>query len=151
MSGQEIGQINGKLEIDKYSPKKKKYINEIKTAWKNKPRPPEKCKHGNKCIVLLGERKVEKNVNEEADLLDDVDNGVFCIAFKDFNKYFEEVISAINFPPKWVGYRVFGKWTKENSGGRTSLPTWRINPAYKFSVPMDNTKIVISSKLNHLR
>ena len=61
-----------------------------------------------------------KDTNEKINLSQE--DGTFLMCFSDFRQIFNKLFICKNFPPSFVGIRIFGQWTKDESGG---LP---INP-----------------------
>ena len=69
------------------------------------------------------------------------EDGTFLMCFSDFRNIFNKLFICKNFPPTYIGLRIFGKWTKGESGG---LPvnsrqekTFYNNPQYYLYKKID--------------
>ena len=56
-----------------------------------------------------------KETNEKINLSQE--DGTFLMCFSDFRQIFNKLFICKNFPPTFIGLRIFGKWTKNESGG----------------------------------
>ena len=77
------------------------------------------------------------------------EDGTFLMCFSDFRQIFNKLYICKNFPPNYIGLRIFGEWTKNESGG---LPvnakqekTFYNNP--QFYIQKDNDGLLSMSLL----
>ena len=56
-----------------------------------------------------------KETNEKINLSQE--DGTFLMCFSDFRQIFNKLFICKNFPPNFIGLRIFGKWTPDESGG----------------------------------
>ena len=56
-----------------------------------------------------------KETNEKINLSQE--DGTFLMCFSDFRQIFNKLFICKNFPPNYLGIRLFGQWTEEESGG----------------------------------
>ena len=56
-----------------------------------------------------------KGTNEKINLSQE--DGTFLMCFSDFRQIFNKLFICKNFPPSFIGIRIFGSWTKNESGG----------------------------------
>ena len=56
-----------------------------------------------------------KGTNEKINLSQE--DGTFLMCFSDFRQIFNKLFICKNFPPSYIGIRIFGSWTKNESGG----------------------------------
>ena len=80
-----------------------------------------------------------KGTNEKINLSQE--DGTFLMCFSDFRQIFNKLFICKNFPPNFIGIRIFGEWTKNESGG---LPvnsrqekTFYSNPQYYLQKNID--------------
>ena len=80
-----------------------------------------------------------KGTNEKINLSQE--DGTFLMCFSDFRQIFNKLYICKNFPPNFIGIRIYGQWTKNESGG---LPvnakqekTFYDNPQYYLQRNID--------------
>ena len=80
-----------------------------------------------------------KGTNEKINLSQE--DGTFLMCFSDFRNVFNKLFICKSFPSSYIGLRIFGKWTLNESGG---LPinsrqekTFYNNPQYYFNKKTD--------------
>ena len=56
-----------------------------------------------------------KGTNEKINLSQE--DGTFLMCFSDFRQIFNKLFICKNFPPNYIGVRIYGKWTIGESGG----------------------------------
>ena len=93
----------------------------------------------NKELIENELNKKYKGTHEKINLSQE--DGTFLMCFSDFRKIFNKLFICKNFPPEYIGLRIFGSWTKGESGG---LPindkqnkTFYNNPQYYMKRNID--------------
>ena len=60
------------------------------------------------------------------------EDGIFLMCFSDFRQIYNKLFICKNFPPSFIGVRIYGSWTKNESGGlpvnSTQEKTFYSNP-----------------------
>lgn len=62
------------------------------------------------------------------------------MCFSDFRKLYTKIFVSIDFPPSFVGFRFYDKWTEEESGGlpinntEQEFKSWANNPQYYINI-----------------
>ena len=69
----------------------------------------------NKERIELKLNEKYKDTNEKINLSQE--DGTFLMCFSDFRQIFNKLFICKNFPPSYIGIRIFGEWTKNESGG----------------------------------
>jgi len=80
-----------------------------------------------------------KGTNEKINLSQE--DGTFLMCFSDFRQIFNKLFICKNFPPSFIGIRIFGSWTKNESGGlpvnAAQEKTFYDNPQIYFERDVD--------------
>ena len=92
--------------------------------------------------------KKYKDTNERISLSQE--DGTFLMCFSDFRRIFNKIFICYDFnPKKYVGVRITGKWTKNESGGlpldgsEASIKSFCTNPQYFLQIE-NKSKVCIS-------
>jgi hypothetical protein len=69
------------------------------------------------------------------------EDGTFLMCFSDFRQIFNKLFICKNFPPNYIGIRIYGQWTKNESGGlpvnKKQEKTFYSNPQYYLQRNID--------------
>ena len=80
-----------------------------------------------------------KGTNEKINLSQE--DGTFLMCYSDFRQIFNKLFICKNFPPSFIGIRIFGSWTKNESGGlpvnKAQERTFYDNPQIYFERNVD--------------
>ena len=80
-----------------------------------------------------------KGTNEKINLSQE--DGTFLMCFSDFRQIFNKLYICKNFPPNFIGIRIYGQWTKNESGGlpinQKQEKTFYNNPQYYLQKDID--------------
>ena len=80
-----------------------------------------------------------KGTNEKINLSQE--DGTFLMCYSDFRQIFNKLFICKNFPPSFIGIRIFGSWTKNESGGlpvnKAQERTFYDNPQIYFERDID--------------
>ena len=90
--------------------------------------------------------KIEQKLNEKYKATNEKINlsqedGTFLMCFSDFRQIFNKLYICKNFPPSFIGVRIYGQWTKNESGGLPINPkqekTFYTNPQFYLAKKID--------------
>ena len=83
--------------------------------------------------------KKYKGTHEKINLSQE--DGTFLMCFSDFRNIFNKLFICKSFPPSFIGLRIFGQWTREETGGlpinQKQEKTFFNNPQYYLSKATD--------------
>ena len=88
--------------------------------------------------------KKYKGTHEKINLSQE--DGTFLMCFSDFRNIFNKLFICKSFPPSFIGLRIFGQWTKKESGGlpvnEKQEKTFYSNPQYYLNKVTDGLMII---------